>query len=54
MKPWNFQKCYGTDFVHTASAFQLLYSSVEIQHSAVPGSQLSLALSKLAFIYALA
>ena len=26
--------------------FQLLYSSVEIQHSAVAGSQLSLALSK--------
>ena len=36
--------CYGTDFLHTASAFQLFYSGVEIQHSAVAGSQLSLAL----------
>ena len=46
---------YGTDFVDTASAFWLLHSGMELQHSAVVGSQLSLppslAFLKLAFIY---
>ena len=37
--------CYGTDFVYTASAFLLLYSGMELQHTAVAGSQLSLSLS---------
>ena len=40
---WKFQDCcYGTDFVVTASAFYLFYFGVELQHSAVAGSQLSL------------
>ena len=34
--------CYGTDFATTASAFFFFYFGVELQHSAVAGSQLSL------------
>ena len=30
-----FDKCYGTDFVTTASAFFFFYFGVKLQHSAV-------------------
>ena len=40
-------------FNHSFSVL-LIYFGVELQHSAVAGSQLSLALLKLAFMYALA
>ena len=42
----NYDSYYVTDFLNTSSEIKLLYSGVELQHSAVASSQLSLVLSK--------
>ena len=44
---FRFSFCYGTDFVVTASAVYFFYFGVELQHSAVAGSQLSLLCRRL-------
>jgi len=43
-----------TDFIDTVSAFYFFYFGVELQHSAVAGSQLLSTLPKLGFMYVLA
>ena len=40
--------CYGTDFATTASVFYFFIFGVELQHSAVTGSQLLFTLPSLA------